>query len=400
MTMPNEVLPGAFGHTWQAPYEESEEPTAEVKMGAAELALKGQDRLLSMPEQGVYAVFDGMGGHGDQNAGALASQLAAGTGWDEYEADTTFGNDIETEKERLKSWLLQADRAIALNGRMGTTAAAMRLVEQEGRLHVVWASVGDSRLYIARDDKIMQINEDEGYGHVLTNYLGGGKARVNQIGSFALEFGDRLMLCSDGITGDYEPDVLSGDELAVAFNADTPQAAADMFLRMSRKKDDKTVIVMDIDEDLTTSVLQERYLLADERLKINTNRPLELRGSYNVAGQISAGDKDLLLLDLRVTPASSRGRMSFGPSAGFWEADFLLVDETFFDKWGRPSYGEGGFKGIRGVQTVEFGREYAYERFDFPIEMSREHFAIEYDGEDVYVINRQPTNPTIVTMNK
>jgi PPM family protein phosphatase len=388
--------------TWTFDNEQDAQPTGEYKLGLAEQALKGQDRLLVMEEQGVFAIFDGMGGKGGSDAGAVASALAYEIFWTEYSADEGFGRDVDKEKDRLIISLAKADQMIAVGGDMGTTAIALKMVQHGEGFKAVWSCVGDSRLYLYRDDNLHQISVDEGHGHMLTNALGIGGAEISQIAALNLEPGDRLMLCSDGITGDYDEDVLSVAELKNALSATTPQAAANELLRASRKRDDKSVIVLDFEKgELNSSALQEHIMGHDEVLPIDSNHPLEKRGGFNVLAKISASKKkEFLLLDLRPTDPVGRKRTPFGESVGHWSSDLLLVDETFFGKWGVPEKGQGGYKGIRSGDNLAFGRSNYHGRFSMPDTVSRHHFNIYYDGENISLINIRPTNSTIVTLNK
>ena len=388
--------------------DEDPQDTGELQIGLAEKPLKAQDCIVSMDKQGVFGIFDGMGGHGTENAGRVASNLAAQVCWNTYDNDSGLGLDVDVEIDRMRNFLHGADTIIQIKGEigttgeMGTTAVLTRLVEDNGELHAVWASVGDSRLYIYRDKEVVQISQDEGEGHYITNALGTGRARVDQLNSLLLKPGDRLMLCSDGITGDYEPDILKAEDIEEALSALTPQAAANRLLEISRKHDDKSVIVVDVNgigQEHQSSALQEHRLEDDEVFTFDTETPLELRGSYNVLAQIAVADKELLLLDLRPAPAKGDKRVPFGESVGLWNTDFLLVDESFFGKWGRPIRGQGGYKGLGAGEKIYFGRNNQTEkRFELLTHVSRNHFTLAYDGVDLALINHQPTNGTIVTV--
>lgn len=214
-------------------------------LGVAERGLEFHDRLVVRPEYGVYAIFDGMGGYRDK-AGP-AAEAAAEACYNAYQnLPAGFGRQRLSEISRLEAWLKATDKKIR-ELESGTTAVAMRMIEEEGRPYIVYASVGDSRLYLFRNGEVNQISVDEGYADRVSNCLGIGNVAIRQIGSIGLREGDRLMLCSDGITGDRGRDVLSEEELAEALRIQPPQAAADYLLRISRKIDDKSVIVVDVD---------------------------------------------------------------------------------------------------------------------------------------------------------
>jgi protein phosphatase len=121
---------------------------------------------------------------------------------------------------------------------MGTTLTMAYCLDAQ--LCVV--HVGDSRAYIFEDDALEQITHDhtlmaemlrqgtlrpeEAARHrlrnVITNVVGGNEAGVN-VESHALEVhaGDRLLLCSDGLT-----EMLTNDAIAAVLRAEPqPQAA-------------------------------------------------------------------------------------------------------------------------------------------------------------------------------
>ena len=59
--------------------------------------------------------------------------------------------------------------------------------------------------------------------------------------------GDRIVFCSDGITGDYEPDLISNDEVAsVVERAKTAEQAARDLIAISTKIDDSTAMVVEV----------------------------------------------------------------------------------------------------------------------------------------------------------
>lgn len=118
------------------------------------------------------------------------------------------------------------DRAIAAfpkeEGKgSGTTMAAC--IAENNQLY--WASVGDSRIYIIRGNQIQQVTRDHNYelrlremiavGQItqkefiaarhkeaLISFLGMGNISLMDISTvpFEMQFGDVVMLCSDGIT--------------------------------------------------------------------------------------------------------------------------------------------------------------------------------------------------------
>jgi PPM family protein phosphatase len=192
-----------------------------------------QDSYCVDPEGRFFVVADGMGGHA---GGQEASKIAADTILNHI---TTHWSSDATAAELLSEALLKANAAILADQQdhperadMGTTAVVL-LFRQEGGVEKTWcAHVGDSRLYRLRGDKLDQITEDHtwvsravktgiitpeearnhAWRHVLSQCLGRPDVTTIEIQEFGVEPGDRLLLCSDGLTEEVS-DTKIGDYL-------------------------------------------------------------------------------------------------------------------------------------------------------------------------------------------
>lgn len=184
--------------------------------------------------QPIAIIADGMGGH---KAGDVASMLAVENmkkRWEETEA-VQSPNDIE---QWLQSIIRETNEQIfrksqenkQLEG-MGTTLVAAVISGNS----LTIAHIGDSRLYIARGEHVEQLTEDHSFVnelvkrgeitegdaevHPYKNYIIralGTEARVDtDIKTLTWDAGDRLLLCSDGLS-----DKLSQTELAQFITAD------------------------------------------------------------------------------------------------------------------------------------------------------------------------------------
>ncbi len=172
---------------------------------------QNEDSLIAMPP--LFALCDGMGGH---EAGEVASGIAVKSLLDEA--------PIHADGKALGRAVIAANRAVLAGaeqekGRpgMGTTCTAA-IVEGD---HLVVAQVGDSRAYLLHEGSLQQITrdhslvadlvdagritEDEARVHpqrsIITRALGNDPDMVPDIYELAVEPGDRLMLCSDGLYG-------------------------------------------------------------------------------------------------------------------------------------------------------------------------------------------------------
>jgi len=174
----------------------------------------------------VMVVADGMGGHA---AGEVASRLAISAlvslaldvpDWI-FKVDAEYACEIEqrarTRVQEVGAMLVERGRQNpALRG-MGTTLTAARSLGRD----LMITHVGDSRAYLLRAGCLHRITRDHTYAqllvdtgqlapddvansrhrHVLTNALGGSSEEVHvDTDRLQLEDGDRLLLCSDGLT--------------------------------------------------------------------------------------------------------------------------------------------------------------------------------------------------------
>lgn len=190
---------------------------------------ENQDRLILRElEDGTIlaAVADGMGG---EAGGGQAAQIAV-------DILKEFKGDLPETEARLKALFQKASETIRrkvqdspkLAG-MGTTLTAVCL--KDGMAY--WAHVGDSRLFLFRSGRLIQITEDHTYvnlliklgeitpekarGHPLENLLThcvGCLPLEVSTGNFGILSGDQLILSSDGlhheVTEDRMSSILSG----------------------------------------------------------------------------------------------------------------------------------------------------------------------------------------------
>ena len=201
---------------------------------------KCEDNLFMSADEGVFAVFDGAGGGGGDPA--KASEIAV------REMDRMMKAAApETEKD-LGSMLSVINSQINRDSIAGiSTGVIGRVIEQDGKKKLLYASVGDSRIYVIRKGEAYQVTSDEGFGNVITNALGSDDFRMRQTGAVELRKGDRLLFCSDGITGDYEKDFIPTKELAAIIEkAKSPREAASALARRATKVDDRTAIVVNL----------------------------------------------------------------------------------------------------------------------------------------------------------
>lgn len=216
----------------------------------------------------AMAVADGIGGAA---FGEMASMLALQTGW----KLTTHAfkwhfqvneNEAEELKELLKVYGQLIHRKLQdeatdnprLAG-MGTTITGALSIGTEAFI----AHVGDSRAYLSRDGILQQLTRDHTLAqklvdsgaipsvtaasrrvqNMLVNCLGGSRSEVEvDVQQVHLADGDRLLLCSDGLT-----DMVSDDEIAqILQQRADPQAACQVLTDLALEhggRDNVTIVI-------------------------------------------------------------------------------------------------------------------------------------------------------------
>ena len=193
---------------------------------------KGFDSWIADDGHRLFAIFDGMGtSEGARGAALLAANLfnqKRSTGMDALEMGATID---------------EASKAIAVHFPTDGTTAVVTRIDSEGNLH--WASIGDSRLYVMHETRVKQITTDEGVGNRLLNYCGPYTKGCCQLGMLEPDQWDAFMICSDGITGDWKEQLLSDVDIERVLLDYPPQDACHKLYQISKKDDDKTVIVVE-----------------------------------------------------------------------------------------------------------------------------------------------------------
>jgi serine/threonine protein phosphatase PrpC len=166
-------------------------------------------------ELACFVIADGTGGH---HGGEVASRIVA---------DAVLGGFCAAPAcsvDALLSFVAQASAKVAEAKRadrqledMSTTVAAL-VVDQESA-HAVWAHLGDTRIYLFRDNRLHAVTHDHSLAQQMIDagYAKSGQLRVHPqrniliaaLGAegevpvaareYALLAGDALLACSDGL---------------------------------------------------------------------------------------------------------------------------------------------------------------------------------------------------------
>jgi serine/threonine protein phosphatase PrpC len=217
-----------------------------------------EDSAMTLPERGLWAVADGMGGHqrGDLASSLVTARLAG-------IAPAANGRDL------LRAVLGSLDgchrelRAAATDGEIcGCTVVV--LLASEGRFACLWA--GDSRLYALRAGRLLQLTHDHSvvqelidsaeispaaarehpWRNRVTRAIGVGERLELEALQGEIQPGDRFLLCTDGLTGEVEDAVIDQ-----ALSTPVIEDAADRLLALTlakRARDNVTLVVVEADD--------------------------------------------------------------------------------------------------------------------------------------------------------
>ena len=208
----------------------------------------------------LLILADGMGGHA---AGEVASVLAVRVF---SEMDPTPGTDLDAAVleagRRARRALVAMSDADPLLESLGTTL--ITVVTDGSR--VLIGHIGDSRVYVLREDSMYQLTTDHTHVQRLIEQgqLSPDKARTHPYRAMllkslddhspgpdpdlievSLQPGDRLLLCSDGLS-DYLSAEQIGQALATEARTEAVEALIDAALRASTR-DNVTAVVADVD---------------------------------------------------------------------------------------------------------------------------------------------------------
>ncbi len=223
-----------------------------------------EDNYIVVPDRGIFVVADGMGGHA---AGEVASEMAVR--YVARELGSLRGLGDEQVADRMRTAIRGANGAIFQRTLtepdkrgMGTTVTA--LVLYDARFLI--GQVGDSRAYLLRDGKLVQLTKDHSYvqeqvdagyltpdqarthpySNVITRCVGANSDVMPDIYAGTVKAKDVFLLASDGLTGmleDYQlAELLSPERM--------PQDEVDALIAEANRHgglDNITAIIVRID---------------------------------------------------------------------------------------------------------------------------------------------------------
>lgn len=198
-----------------------------------------EDRWLVRRSGGVtlLAVADGVGG---EQAGEAASAAAMETLESRFYAALGEGGVRDALAGAIRDG---NDAVIAGQTSRGDNAATTLVACAIRGREAVVANLGDSRAYLVRGGSARQVTSDHSGASPsqITRFLGDPRGVQPDVFVEPLRGGDRLVLCSDGLTRH-----VSDGEIASLSRAGDPLAAADALVRLANERggeDNVTVVV-------------------------------------------------------------------------------------------------------------------------------------------------------------
>lgn len=221
----------------------------------------------------LACICDGMGG---LKGGETASREAAELILKDYQSVYHGETEVQTIPEFFKKEAFKLDNLVAnLKNKDGSSmnAGSTIVAALVGKNYLYWLSVGDSRLYLLRNQELIQLTADHNYrselkarlaqgvisqeyfeqeihsrkADALTSYLGMGglyKIDVNEV-PFPLKENDELLLCSDGVYKSLNQQqiqaVLDDNRISPVITA---RRIVDTALQLNPRKQDNTTAVI------------------------------------------------------------------------------------------------------------------------------------------------------------
>ena len=225
---------------------------------------KNEDRMgyCYTRDSGLFALADGMGGHPE---GEVASQLALQTMAAMFQRDAkpVLTDPLRFLQDAIMAGHHQLLRYASEKGLIDNPRTTIVACILQGNMSY-WAHCGDSRLYFVRGNKLIARTRDHSYSelqqtlggnalnderfnrNVLFTCLGSpGKPVVDTSGPLMLQEGDRILLCSDGLWGTVEDDIIT-DHMASSPIAEAVPELVEVALRNGGAKcDNVTIIAME-----------------------------------------------------------------------------------------------------------------------------------------------------------
>ena len=237
---------------------------------------EGTRRMFSQLPHLLVAVADGVGGavSGDLASQTVSSHLASYV-HEHYKTDSAWVEIMESAAKSANNALAEIKEARPEVSSMATTLVSAFISQDR----IKWLSIGDSHLYLIRNNKLKKLNADHSIGALLDEQARQGIISEadannhpdrNSILSFldgdninsidrgvegvALLEGDCILLCSDGL------DTLSHEKIVQLSKASAQNSATNLISEIEKiaasNQDNATVVVVNIQKSNLTNSQQ------------------------------------------------------------------------------------------------------------------------------------------------
>jgi len=213
-----------------------------------------EDAYLNYPQQQIWLVADGMGGH---TAGDVASHMIVDE-LENYTHTPLLGRNTRQIIQKLQKVNQELVEMAGDEGNkiIGSTVAA--LITQRSHGVCLWA--GDSRIYRFRDDKLKQITRDHSelnelldlgmslkealrspFAQAISRAVGADRTLAVEAQIIETMENDIYLLCSDGLDKE-----VSDEEIADVLTSHTPDDSVQVLLKMAleRKGQDNITVMI------------------------------------------------------------------------------------------------------------------------------------------------------------
>lgn len=227
-----------------------------------------QTKLIGLSQGTLFAVADGLGGHG---GGDVASRIALETITSYFLNMKPWFMALDPEKEERLDALRRALEESQVKIKRAASEGATGHEDMGSTLtmaYCMWPALylvhaGDSRCYLFRSSRLKQLTRDHTvaqelvdrgamdeadaenskWSNVLVNLVAGGEDKLHpEVHKLNLEYGDRILLCTDGLTAHLDDDFIA----TVLEREDSSESACEKLVGAANElggKDNITVIV-------------------------------------------------------------------------------------------------------------------------------------------------------------
>lgn len=345
-----------------------------------------EDRYLEIPEKGLFAIADGMGGgrHGE-----IAAQIAIDTleiyvseNYSVIEAYRHTGSSMN--RIAVLNMLVNAVQVANSNvfreagkynsaSKMGTTLTLFMAVGSGGFM----VHAGDSRFYLIREGEITQISSDhtvkgeyvkkygkvpegiaESFSNMLTTAIGISEFVEPEKITFDIMADDRFLLCSDGLhryfdsknfygimgriaskNEDKERELdfitkISGDLLNFAYSGGAEDNISIMLISAVYTTDDEVAGSKGLQEkiDVIRNVSLFKTLTYAELLKVMEKAEIRTHNKYDIIPRKTSDERELLIILEGEVSALKKSKLieSFRAGDHIGEVSFLSEQDSNF----------------------------------------------------------------------